>query len=360
MKYTVYPYTEEIEYLPRLLSDGKDTTADAAAPRAWRRRPDFPKDIKDFEDALKGSDVLLLADTPSTDLLYQDLKARALQALSRGIAVRSAVTFTGKDLEELQAAAAETGSRLELPPNPKQEDDYISEVYHRQQSIVVAVGALTQGLSTEWTAASLAGSLRKQGLETVLVSPHSNAGLLGGCCYSMDSILQAGNPQEQVQAVNNLLWRLQTRRQPDILLVELPDAMQMFTDLCPGSYGIWTYLVTRAMQIDYLVLVSPAEDLNQSGFEEMSMEFRFRYGAPIDAVIIRDRTIDRAASREEERVMYEKTDPELMEAYLAELQEQEKDTMRFYTADRPAEIERLTEQMIRTLSEEEAQEQYVV
>lgn len=58
--------------------------------------------------------------------------------------------------------------------------------------------------------------------------------------------------------------------------------------------------------------------------------------------------------------MYEKTDPELMEAYLAELQEQEKDTMRFYTADRPAEIERLTEQMIRTLSEEEAQEQYVV
>jgi hypothetical protein len=34
--------------------------------------------------------------------------------------------------------------------------------------------------------------------------------------------------------------------------------------------------------------------------------------------------------------------------------------MRFYTADRPAEIERLTEQLIRILSEEEAQEQYVV
>ncbi len=122
MKYTVYPYTEEIEYLPRLLSDGKDTTADAAAPRAWRRRPDFPKDIKDFEEALQESDVLLLADTPSTDLLCQDLKARALQALSRGIAVRSAVTFIGRDLEDLRVAAAENDTVLELLSAPEQED----------------------------------------------------------------------------------------------------------------------------------------------------------------------------------------------------------------------------------------------
>lgn len=360
MKYTVYPYTEETEYLPRLLSGSKDTLVDTAAPRAWRRRPDFPKDIKDFEEALDGKDVLFLADTPFTDLLYQDLKARALQALSRGISVRSAVNFTGKDLEELRAAAAGTGSRLELPPDPMREDAYTSEVYHRQQSIVVSVGALTQGLSTEWTAASLAGSLRKQGLKTVLVSPHPNASLLGGCCYSMDRILQAGNPQEQVQAFNGLLWRIQTRERPDILLVELPDAMQMFTDLCPGSYGIWTYLVTRAMQTDYLVLVSPAEGLNPSSFEEMSMEFRFRYGAPIDAVMIKDRTIDRAASREEERVMYEKTDPDLMEAYLSELRELEKETMRFYAADSPEEIERLAEQLIQTLSAEEVQESYAV
>lgn len=360
MKYTLYPYTAEIEYLPRLLSNDGEITVEAAAPRAWRRRPDFPKDIKDFEEALQESDVLLLADTPSTDLLCQDLKARALQALSRGIAVRSAVTFIGRDLEDLRVAAAENDTVLELLSAPEQEDAYTSEVYHRQQSIVVAVGALTQGLSTEWTAASLAGSLRKRGLETVLVSTHPNAGLLGGCCYSMDRILQAGDPQRQVQTFNGLLWRIQMQKHPDIMLVELPDAMQMFTDLCPGSYGIWTYLVTRAMQIDYLVLLSPAEDLNQPGFAEMSMEFRFRYGAPIDAVMIMDRTIDRAASREEERVMYEKTDPELMKAYLAELREQEKDTMRFYTADRPEEIERLTEQLIRTLSEEEVPEPYVV
>lgn len=125
--------------------------------------------------------------------------------------------------------------------------------------------------------------LRNMGLAVVTVTKESAAGIFGFLDFK-PLYSKCENEAEKIIRLNQVIQVIEKEMVPDIIIIEAPDALIRYNDLAPNGFGIQTYMLCQAVQIDFMVCCMPY-DLAQIEFLRLlDQDFSLRYGVGIGMV----------------------------------------------------------------------------
>ena len=90
------------------------------------------------------------------------------------------------------------------------------------------------------------------------------------------------------------------------MIVEFPDGIMKYSEKCSDSYGIKTFMLTRAVGIDYFVLVSLFEIIKSESYILISKMIEKRFDLSLDACLLHRIKIERESSEERRTLQFTK------------------------------------------------------
>ncbi|MCL2052181.1 MAG: hypothetical protein FWG91_10710 [Lachnospiraceae bacterium] len=171
---------------------------------------------------------------------------------------------------------------------------------------IVLVGGLFAAEDTLEVLLGLASCLKKQGVNTTVVSKHCHAKMSGLNYHCLNHLFYDGNITEvaKIMAVNLCLKNLEQTELPDIILIEAPDSVMRYNNIAPHGFGIYTYMLGQAIKPDYFICCVPTDLAISNLLAEISKDLSVRLGAVIDAVHVSNIIIDSANVTQAKKVSY--------------------------------------------------------
>lgn len=123
---------------------------------------------------------------------------------------------------------------------------------------------------------------------------------------------------EKIIEINHAIANIVSMIQPDIVLIEAPDALMRFNDFAPNGFGIRTYMLSQAVKFDSLVCGISCEMANNEFVKLLSDDFEVRYRCPITAVHASNVLIDSISTRTDNKPVVFFTSQEDVSRYIAE------------------------------------------
>lgn len=156
---------------------------------------------------------------------------------------------------------------------------------------VLLVGGVVEEADVLEATVMAAKILKDMGLEVVTVTKESIAGIFGFLDFK-PLYSKCENEAEKIIRLNQALQHIEKKMVPDIIIIEAPDALIRYNDLAPNGFGIQTYMLCQAVQIDFMVCCMPY-DLAQTDFLRLlDGDFRLRYGMGISMVHASNAIVD--------------------------------------------------------------------
>ena len=160
------------------------------------------------------------------------------------------------------------------------------------ESIVIAAGALTKGIRTTDLVIRLREGLAGQGYKVSVMASDPDLRALG-CDYLPAEDLIGKDTDHTVMTINRYLNDHQNREGSDIILMQLPDeGLHRISADYETCFGVLTYLISQAANIDYGVMVAPVLDRDAAVYRALSETAKGRYGFGYDAVFVLPQTVD--------------------------------------------------------------------
>lgn len=193
----------------------------------------------------------------------------------------------------------------------KYEDKYLN----RLESVVVAVGAMFSGLSTSTCVYKLLQQYEKEGYSVLLVSNNANVILANGILFPIEIFNLNIKEEEKIYELNHFFMSLDRKYRPDIVLLEYPDGLFKLSDLCCDTFGIYSYMLSQAITVDYFVYVEPFIDdvkelcnITKQSHEDVEK----KYGLGIDSVVVDFVSINVGLSMEVNNLEYKKNSVDML------------------------------------------------
>ena len=330
MSTAVYPVTPENFYLLKAIRDANPemNVNTAVIPGAYSRecRPDngFSACHK-LSELPEEVDTVFFLSCPNTEKLLKSVRATVL-------AGKHAVCcgqIRPEKAEELRQLAESRGAKVTffntmetMERLKRREDPYIP-----QESIVIAVGALTRGISTSAAVIGLRDELAEQGYGVSVIASDPDL-QMAGCDFLDVSDLIEQSLDHTIMRINSFLDFHQLRYRSDVILLQLPDeGLHRPSNEYETCFGAETYLISQAVSIDYGVMLSAVLDSYAMTYQKLSGIARQRYGFGYDTICILPQMPDATASAAAGRVDYfgmpEEDANAIMEAILESAKEGE-------------------------------------
>ncbi len=250
----------------------------------------------------------------------EKLMAGIHQLMLAGKAIRCYAGMDEKMRREILLMGEKAGVSVEIP-DPASLLDQIrrkDEIYMQQESIVVAIGAMTKGLDTSSSVIELQRKLTELGYHVSVVAANPDLRAFGFDYLSISDRVKQ-NLDETVMMINRYLTFHQFISRSDIVIFQLPDeGLHRLSDACETCFGALTYLVSQAASIDYGILLSPVLAAPAEMYRNLSEIAEKRYGFRYDCVRILPRIIDDDTD-ETDTVRYCRTDEQIVSRIVAEL-----------------------------------------
>lgn len=155
--------------------------------------------------------------------------------------------------------------------------------YEELHTPVLLVGGVVEEADVLEATVMTTKILKNMGLIVATVTKESAAGVFGFSDFK-PLYSKGENEAEKIIKLNLTLQLIEKEMAPDIIIIEAPDALIRYNDLAPNGFGIQTYMLCQAVQIDFMVCCMPY-DLAQTAFLRLlDKDFRLRYGTGISMV----------------------------------------------------------------------------
>ena len=163
---------------------------------------------------------------------------------------------------------------------------------HSIEAPIMLIGGLVKDADTTEVLLSLLERLRAEGQHPMGITRHALGEVFG--LHSISHIFNDRRltENEKILAINGAIkvWELEER--PDVILIEAPDAMMRYDGNVLDDFGIYTYMLSQAISLDYIVVCIPYNLAAGVLMEALSEGFEHRFGAPIQAVHVSNLLID--------------------------------------------------------------------
>ena len=198
-----------------------------------------------------------------------------------------------------------------------------SDVFTPQESVVVAVGSLTKGINTSKTIIDLYCELTEMGYRVGVIASDPELQLFKFWWLPIQKVIDKDLDDSVIQ-INRLANYFQLTQRVDVILVQLPDeGLYRVANEYETCFGVGTFLVSQAIDIDYSVMLLPAMSLELESFNFLNTTFMYRYGFEMDSVCVTHNTIDFGAPQGTKEMKYFISTDADVETLAAELQEGE-------------------------------------
>ena len=167
-----------------------------------------------------------------------------------------------------------------------------SDIFTQQESVVIGIGSLTQGISTSKIAVKLCNELSNRGYSVSIIGTSPELAALNIDILPLDEMIQTDLDDTIVQ-INRFANLFQLRNRPNIVILQLPnEGLYRVSSDYSTCFGAKTFLVSQAIDIDYCVMVTPYMDMDADVFSELSDISEKRYGFRYDALCFAHRIVD--------------------------------------------------------------------
>lgn len=257
-----------------------------------------------IEEALKRSDALIVpCGDWKTDPVYCDILPVLYRAAEQGKEIFCCLKLAASQAKELKKICRTRGAAFH--------DGFLGSVDVRSQipygpytanAPVVFVHDLGIEADSFEIVLSLAARFRRDGYRVSVIGPRPEYNLLGFCAPSPLLNMAYGNrrlkdvPQfvAQLQLCVNLL---ELREKPDVILLHSPGATMSESSFLRDANGVYTYLLSRAVQPDFSLACMTYGRPNAKELLAVHYESKYQYGFGIDAAHLSNRAVNPAASR---------------------------------------------------------------
>jgi len=182
--------------------------------------------------------------------------------------------------------------------------DVVAKVRHRQIDVpVILIGGLVESSDTLEILLEIDAELRRRDVCPSVLTKQPAGRLFR--YHSYDSIFSLGlSEAEKTGRLNRFTKTIEREERPDVILIEAPDAVMRFNEIDPNGFGIRTYMLTQAIQIDYFVCSVPLELAVTPLLMALSNDFSKRLGSPIHAVQVSNIIVDSADMLQKHALSY--------------------------------------------------------
>ena len=157
---------------------------------------------------------------------------------------------------------------------------------------VILVGSLVDLSDSLEVLLSLKEQLEMRGYATSCISANNMGPLVGLYIASHIWSDNTVTEEQKILRLNQLARHIINIEQPNLLLVEAPDAVIKYSDVIPNGFGIQTYMLSQALGLDYFVACVPCDLAFNMFLESVSSGVREKYGIPICAAHISNTLVD--------------------------------------------------------------------
>lgn len=179
-----------------------------------------------------------------------------------------------------------------------------NDVFTSQESVVVAVGALTKGINTSKTIIDLYYELTGMGYRVGVISSDSELQLLKFWWLPIQKVIDKDLDTTIIQ-INRFANYFQLMQKVDVILIQLPDeGLYRVADEYETCFGAGTFLVSQAIDIDYGIMLLPAMNLELESFNFLNTTFMYRYGFEMNSVCITHNILDFGAPQGTKEMAY--------------------------------------------------------
>ena len=169
---------------------------------------------------------------------------------------------------------------------------------------VIFVGSLFDQTDEDYVSLQLISRLKSKGVRVSGFGTDLCCHFLGLHTYP-EYLLNGGiTDTERIMQFNAFLHEIERKERPDVLVMQLPTALLRFNDFIINSFGIVPYLIAQSVVCDYFICCSANDRYNQEFWKNISKDFTYRYGHPIDVVHLSGSTINYMESLERRMLAY--------------------------------------------------------
>lgn len=325
MKYGIYPYSDnDFSLVEYLIKNNKLSINAVIYPRSWNVHTDSLLGINsfsDFDEALKTTDGLVILQNNQYKLTVQKIKKAIIQHKD----VICCMQLKEPDLLQLKSEAAKEGTLFDYIPKEnaeiKQKIEERTGYFLTQECVVIAIGAISEGISTSELTLDLTTSFTSKGYNVTSIVSDVNLELCGFerlLPYQLKGV--ENDPSQFIYDLNVYINYLQMKHQSDVILLQLPqEGMFRVYNNLPFGFGVKPYLVSQAVDVDYSIIVSGVEIYDSEIYKKISACFENRYGFAIDAVVVSERTIDYSLSLQNSEMTYKAVPDDAVDSCVKEL-----------------------------------------
>lgn len=99
-----------------------------------------------------------------------------------------------------------------------------------------------------------------------------------------DSVKKASSLDEIMQEIRKTVNRKCETEDPDLLIVELPGVLQEASEEYPNDHGVAHFLMTKALEVDFLVLAATGNCEITADFDRLIELAEYRTGVKVDVL----------------------------------------------------------------------------
>ena len=326
MKCIIYPFSEEflpiMENLPKVRPDIEITRL--VYPVSWNLQDvPFSSSINillsnSYEESLDDAEVVIILSCAGRPYMYEDITAKIRCALKTGHRVIFCGELREKDSTDLKEYIS--SGMLECPADSELEgyaED--SRFFQRQDSIIVVTANLLDNMDDTSAQCRLFSEYNNAGYDVEAVSVNPDTRLLGFKFFPFHLLDEPLSPKKKILKLNSFFCGLSDSTGADILLVHMPEGLMKYSDLCCENFGVYAYMTAQALAADYFILNTPAMDSYEPElFRELVSTVRYRFGFPVDHVLVENVITDDFGSMEDEEVRFIRLNRQAMNEILAD------------------------------------------
>lgn len=326
----VYPVTTHNSYLVEMLSlYRKDIQITSViVPMAYKDRISIPKDIYVFhkmEESFSMIECMIFLSSWEDDDLYSRMAA----SIQAGKSIICAVKIPSEKIKMLTDMAQEMNVTFQTFDSVGLFDklEKRGDPYTMQESAIVAVGALTKGISSSEAVSKLSRELVRCGYRVCTVVSDPDLRVLDFQWLPIDKLI-TNNLDHTIVQVNRFFNYIQLKYRPDVIVIQLPDeGVCRVSNVFETCFGAETYLISQAVDIDYCVMLSPLIGFETEEYNVLSDISKYRYGFIYNSIYITQNILDMSVAPGTVEINYYKASAENIQQTIKHLQDSKESHM---------------------------------
>lgn len=306
MKTLIYPFEEEYAYfweeLPLYRKDLDVTSLVLTNPYI---KSAIPKNItvyKSFKEASENVECIVFLPMDNVSFLHNKI----IEVLKKRKKVICGVNFSLETLAFFKEVAQQYGGSFECHENASLVEflKRRADIFTQQESVVIAVGALTQGMNTSEIVVKLNRELTTRGYRVGVIATKSELFVLNIKQLPLDEIIDP-DLDYTIMQINRYTNLFQLVERPEIIILQLPDeGLYRVSSDYSTCFGAKTYLISQAIDIDYCIMVTPYMDMDKEVFSMLSDISKNRYGFEYNSIFFEDKVVDMQGAAGETTLRY--------------------------------------------------------